>query len=227
MIVLIDNYDSFVYNLARYLEELGQPTLVCRNDALTVADVQDLQPRAIVLSPGPCGPEQAGISVELVRRLCERIPILGVCLGHQCIAAAFGGSILRAPEPVHGRVSPIEHSGEGVFAGLPRPLHAARYHSLVVSSRNLPDCLEVTATTQDGLIMALQHRRLPLVGVQFHPESILTIAGHRLLYNFLSYCPDECRQADQPHSLPASRSPCASPPLKRLSESTSRPNAAH
>lgn len=224
MIVLIDNYDSFVYNLSRYLEELGQRTLVCRNDALTVADVRDLQPRAIVLSPGPCGPEKAGISAELVRRLSDHIPILGVCLGHQCIAAAFGGGVVRAPEPVHGRASAIEHSGEGVFAGLPRPLHAARYHSLVVSGRDFPACLEVTATTRDGLIMALRHRQLPLIGVQFHPESILTIAGHRLLENFLSYSLDDCLHPDQPHSLPGARTRLPSPLLERFLESANRPN---
>jgi anthranilate synthase/aminodeoxychorismate synthase-like glutamine amidotransferase len=186
VILLIDNYDSFVYNLARYLEELGQRTLVCRNDALTVAAVEQSQPRAIVLSPGPCGPAQAGICVELVRRLSASVPILGVCLGHQCIAEAFGGRVGRAPEPVHGRATPVLHNGRGVFAGLAQPLRAARYHSLVVSADGLPDCLEVTATTQDHLVMALRHRYRPLVGVQFHPESILTNEGHRLLSNFLS-----------------------------------------
>lgn len=186
MILLVDNYDSFVYNLARYFEELGQPTRVCRNDALRVSQVQRLRPRAIVLSPGPGTPAQAGISVELVRRLDQHIPILGVCLGHQCIAEALGGRVVRAPEPVHGRVSRILHNGRGLFHALPLPLAVGRYHSLVVDAEPLPDPLEVTATTQDGLIMGLEHRYRPLAGVQFHPESILSSHGHRLLDNFLS-----------------------------------------
>jgi anthranilate synthase/aminodeoxychorismate synthase-like glutamine amidotransferase len=185
MILLIDNYDSFVYNLARYFQRLGQTTHVVRNTAIDVQGVLRLRPAALVLSPGPCAPPQAGCSLELVRRLHETLPILGVCLGHQIIAAALGGRVVRAREPVHGRASPVYHDGRGVFSGLPNPISGCRYHSLVVDEPSLPDALEVAARTHDGLVMALRHRRLPLVGLQFHPESILTEHGYALLAAFL------------------------------------------
>jgi anthranilate synthase/aminodeoxychorismate synthase-like glutamine amidotransferase len=185
MILLIDNYDSFVYNLARYLRRLGQTTHVVRNSAIDLAGVRALRPEAIVLSPGPCAPRQAGCSLELVRQLHTRLPILGVCLGHQTIAEALGGRVVRGREPVHGRSFPIYHDGRGVFEGLPRPIIGCRYHSLVVEEDSLPDCLEVSARTEDGTIMGLRHRRLPVVGLQFHPESILTDCGYALLAGFL------------------------------------------
>jgi anthranilate synthase/aminodeoxychorismate synthase-like glutamine amidotransferase len=186
MILLVDNYDSFVYNLARYLAELGCATQVIRNDAMTVAEVGRLAPEAIVISPGPCTPNEAGISVELIRQLGPRIPILGVCLGHQALGAALGARIVRAPEPVHGRTSLVQHQGERLFAGLPNPLRATRYHSLIVDEETLPAELRVVARTPDGIPMALEHATWPAFGVQFHPESILTDSGHRLLANFLS-----------------------------------------
>jgi anthranilate synthase component II len=185
MIVLIDNYDSFVYNLARYFERLGQSTRVVRNDAATVDDLVELGPRAIVISPGPCTPQEAGCSLDVVRRLADRVPILGICLGHQAIGAAFGASVVRAAEPVHGRTSPVFHSGQSVFAGLPNPLVACRYHSLVVDPQTLPPELVPLAHTADGTLMALAHRTLPVVGLQFHPESILTDPGYDLLAAFL------------------------------------------
>jgi anthranilate synthase/aminodeoxychorismate synthase-like glutamine amidotransferase len=185
VILVIDNYDSFVYNLARYFERLGHATDVVRNTAIGIEHVESLQPDAIVLSPGPCTPETAGCSLELVRYFCGRIPILGVCLGHQTIAAALGGRIVRASEPVHGRTSPIVHQNRGLFAGLPNPLTAGRYHSLVVDEATLPDDLEITARTSDGTIMAVEHRTKPVVGLQFHPESVLTEHGYALLAAFL------------------------------------------
>lgn len=185
MILLIDNYDSFVFNLSRYLRELGQETLVVRNDRIGVADIERLGPQAIVLSPGPCTPREAGVCIELVRSLASKVPMLGVCLGHQAIAAAFGGSIVRAPVPMHGRVSPVRHDSTGLFAGAPDPLTATRYHSLIVDEATLSRELRITARTEDGIPMALAHRDLPLFGVQFHPESVLTSGGHRLLTNFL------------------------------------------
>ncbi|MCL4203168.1 MAG: aminodeoxychorismate/anthranilate synthase component II [Pirellulaceae bacterium] len=184
MILLIDNYDSFVHNLARYLVRLGQQTNVVRNDAVSLDDVRRLRPAAIVLSPGPCTPAEAGISLELVRRMHAEIPILGVCLGHQAIAAAFGGRVVRG-EPMHGRTSEVFHDGRGVFAHLPQPITACRYHSLVVEEASLPDCLEISARTADGTVMALRHRQYLTVGVQFHPESILTDCGYPLLAEFL------------------------------------------
>jgi anthranilate synthase component II len=184
MILLIDNYDSFVHNLARYFVQLGQTTRVVRNDALSLDDVRRMQPGAIVLSPGPCTPAEAGISVELVQQLYHAIPILGVCLGHQAIAAAFGGRVIRGT-PMHGRTSQILHDGRGVFADLPQPITACRYHSLVVEEATLPACLEVSARTADGTVMALRHRQHLTVGVQFHPESILTTHGYALLAEFL------------------------------------------
>ena len=185
MILLIDNYDSFVHNLARYFERLGQTTHVVRNDAIDTAGVRRLAPDAVVLSPGPCAPPQAGISLDLVRELHRDVPILGVCLGHQTIAAAFGGQVVRAKEPVHGRASDVYHSAQGIFTGLPNPLRACRYHSLAVDERTLPDELEVTARTADGVVMAIVHRQRCVIGVQFHPESILTEYGYELLAGFL------------------------------------------
>lgn len=189
MILLVDNYDSFVFNLARYVAELGFERLVVRNDAIGPAEVEALAPSHILLSPGPCGPAEAGISVELVRRFGARIPILGVCLGHQCIAAAYGGRVGRARRPMHGRTSPIVHRGTGVFRGLPSPLRVTRYHSLIVEDEGLPEELEVTARSPEGEIMGLAHRRHPVHGVQFHPEAVLTEHGHDLLRNFLSFSP--------------------------------------
>jgi len=185
MILLIDNYDSFVHNLARYFQRLGQETLVVRNTDIDPAGVCELHPQAVVLSPGPCTPTEAGCSLEVVRQLSSQVPILGVCLGHQTIGAAFGAEIVRAPEPIHGRASTIHHNEQGVFLGLPNPLTVGRYHSLVVDAATLPAELQVIARTADGVIMALAHRRWPVVGVQFHPESILTQGGYELLANFL------------------------------------------
>jgi anthranilate synthase/aminodeoxychorismate synthase-like glutamine amidotransferase len=186
MILLIDNYDSFVFNLARYLRELGCQTEVVRNDAVTVEEVTRRRPEAIVLSPGPCTPAEAGICVDLVRTLAGATPILGVCLGHQAIAAAYGAAVVRAPEPVHGRTATVVHNRAGLFSGLPQPLTVGRYHSLIVDPATLPQELEVTCRTTDGLVMGLAHRQAPVFGVQFHPESVLTQAGHQLLRNFLS-----------------------------------------
>jgi anthranilate synthase/aminodeoxychorismate synthase-like glutamine amidotransferase len=185
MILLIDNYDSFVYNLARYVRELGDTPLVVRNDSLTTREIERLDPSHIIISPGPCSPNEAGISAEVVRRFGPFIPVLGVCLGHQAIGAAYGAAIVRAGQPMHGKVSRIRHDGTGVFAGLPSPFYATRYHSLVVSSAFLPSVLRVTATAEDGEIMALEHREHPVVGVQFHPESALTEYGYRVLDRFL------------------------------------------
>jgi anthranilate synthase component 2 len=189
MLLLLDNYDSFTYNLFHYLGELGAVATVVRNDAIGVADALALRPRAIVISPGPCDPDRAGISVELVREAAGVCPILGVCLGHQAIAQAFGGRIVRAPQIMHGKVSEIEHAGDDLFRGLPSPFLATRYHSLVAEPASLPACLEVTARTRDGVIMAMRHRQLPIHGVQFHPESIETRHGHQLLENFLALLP--------------------------------------
>ena len=189
MLLLLDNYDSFTYNLFHYLGELGAEVLVRRNDALSVDEALELHPRAIVISPGPCDPDRAGISVDLVRGAARVCPILGVCLGHQAIAQAFGGRIVRAPQVMHGKLSAIEHASDGLFRDLPSPFAATRYHSLVAEPSSLPSCLEVTARTSDGVIMALRHRELPIHGVQFHPESIETEHGHRLLGNFLALIP--------------------------------------
>ncbi len=185
-VLLIDNYDSFTYNLFQYLSELGAAVEVRRNDALTVADAAALGPDRIVVSPGPCTPAEAGISVEIIRELGARIPTLGVCLGHQAIGAAFGGAVVRAPQIMHGKLSAIHHEGKGVFAGLPAPFTATRYHSLIVRRDDLPAELEVTAWSEDGLIMGLRHRELPIEGVQFHPESIMTDGGKNLLKTFLA-----------------------------------------
>jgi anthranilate synthase/aminodeoxychorismate synthase-like glutamine amidotransferase len=187
MILVIDNYDSFVHNLARYFQRLGQTTRVVRNTAIDAAQVRAARPGAMVLSPGPCAPEQAGRSLELARELYGELPILGVCLGHQIIAEALGGRVVRAAESVHGRSSKVFHDGRGVFAGLPSPIVAARYHSLVVEESSLPPVLEICARTEDGAIMAIRHRQLPVLGLQFHPESILTESGYALLAGFLRF----------------------------------------
>ncbi len=183
-LLLIDNYDSFTYNLYQYLCELGAEVRVVRNDAVSVHAVREMRPDRVVVSPGPCTPAEAGISVDLVQELAGQVPILGVCLGHQAIGAAFGGTIVRAPKLMHGKVSMIAHDGAGVFAGLPNPFQATRYHSLIVERSSLPYELEITAEA-DGLIMGFRHRSLPVEGVQFHPESILTPTGNDLLANFL------------------------------------------
>ena len=186
MLLLIDNYDSFTYNLYHFLGELGAEAVVRRNDQVSVAEALALNPKAIVLSPGPCDPDRAGICLELVAAAAERgLPLLGVCLGHQTIGQVFGGRVVRAPSPMHGKLSAITHRGEDLFAGLPSPFQATRYHSLVVSPEGFPDCLKVTAECDQGVIMGLSHRSLPLYGVQFHPESIASEHGHRLLGNFL------------------------------------------
>lgn len=186
MLLLIDNYDSFTYNLYQYLAELGADVLVRRNDALTVAEAEALAPSHIVISPGPCTPREAGISCALIERLGSSVPLLGVCLGHQCIGAVFGGRVVRAPEPVHGKTARVFHDGAGVLAGMPSPFEATRYHSLIVERETLPPSLEITAETADGLIMGLRHHDYPITGVQFHPESILTQHGKDLLRNFLA-----------------------------------------
>ena len=185
MLLLIDNYDSFTYNLVHFLGELGAEVTVRRNDALTVGEALRMNVRGIVLSPGPCDPDRAGICLELVEKAAGKLPLLGVCLGHQSIGQVFGGKVVRAPLPMHGKVSQISHNGTGLFAGLPNPFTGTRYHSLVVERESLPDCLEVTAECDAGLIMGLQHKELPIHGVQFHPESIATEHGHALLANFL------------------------------------------
>lgn len=184
-VLLIDNYDSFVFNLSRYLQELGVSTEVRRNDAISVAEILENPPLAIVLSPGPCTPDEAGISLELITATQGNLPILGVCLGHQAIGQAFGGKVIRAPEPMHGRISQVTHNQQTIFQGCPSPLQVARYHSLVVDRASLPASLRITAETPDGVIMGIEHREFPIYGVQFHPESILTESGHQLLKNFL------------------------------------------
>ena len=184
MVLMIDNYDSFTYNLVQYLAELGAEVRVARNDEISVDGVQALAPRAIVISPGPSAPERAGISLEAIRRLAGRMPILGVCLGHQAIGQAFGGKVVRAKRVMHGKVSTVRHDGEGVFRGLPAEFKATRYHSLALERESLPACLKITAESEDGEIMGLRHRSLAVEGVQFHPEALLTEHGHRMLQNF-------------------------------------------
>jgi anthranilate synthase/aminodeoxychorismate synthase-like glutamine amidotransferase len=186
MILLLDNYDSFTYNLAQYLGQMGQQLEVRRNDQITLDEIEELSPERIVISPGPCTPTEAGISVPLVERFAGKIPILGVCLGHQAIGAAFGGRVIRAPKIMHGKTSEIHHDGKTVFRGLPQNFQATRYHSLIVERKSLPRALEISAETADGTIMGLRHRKLRVEGVQFHPESVLTGSGFRLLENFLS-----------------------------------------
>jgi para-aminobenzoate synthetase component II len=186
MILIIDNYDSFTFNLVQYLGEIGHELKVFRNDAITVEEIQRLGPANIVISPGPGRPENSGIIIEVIRKFSGSIPILGVCLGHQAIGAAFGGDVVSAPEIMHGKTSRIFHDGRTIFAGLPVPFEATRYHSLVVSPETLPACLEISARTEDGIIMGLRHREMIVEGVQFHPESILTETGKRLLSNFVN-----------------------------------------
>ncbi|MBO8140975.1 MAG: aminodeoxychorismate/anthranilate synthase component II [Firmicutes bacterium] len=186
MIAVIDNYDSFTYNLVQYLGELGAKLAVYRNDQVQPEDLERLNPAGIVISPGPCTPREAGISSDVIRRFAGRVPVLGVCLGHQCVAEVFGGRVVRAKELMHGKTSDIWHDGRGLFAGVPSPISATRYHSLVVERESLPDCLEVTAETANGDVMGLRHRSLPVEGVQFHPESILTSCGKQMLRNFLA-----------------------------------------
>jgi anthranilate synthase component 2 len=185
MLLMIDNYDSFTYNLVQYFGELGQEVRVFRNDAITLEEIAALAPDYLVISPGPCAPPQAGISVAAIQMFAGKLPILGVCLGHQSIGYAFGGEIVHAKQLMHGKISPIHHANVGVFTGLPNPFNATRYHSLAIRRETLPACLEVTAWTDDGEIMGIRHRAFPIQGVQFHPESILTEHGHRLLENFL------------------------------------------
>ena len=185
MLILIDNYDSFTYNLVHFLGELGADSVVVRNDKMTAAEVIAEKPKAIVLSPGPCTPNEAGICLDLIAKAGATIPLLGVCLGHQSIGQAYGGKVLRAPVPMHGKLSTIRHTGTGIFKGVPQNFEVTRYHSLIVERSSLPDCLEVTAETEDGLIMGLQHKTHPVHGVQFHPESIASEYGHVLLANFL------------------------------------------
>ncbi|HSH48939.1 MAG TPA: aminodeoxychorismate/anthranilate synthase component II [Halomonas sp.] len=190
LVLMIDNYDSFTYNVVQYLGELGAEVVTHRNDAISLADIEALAPSHLVISPGPCTPNEAGISMEAIRHFAGRLPILGICLGHQAIGQAYGGRVVRAPQVMHGKTSAVRHRGQGVFAGLEDPLSVTRYHSLVVAQDALPECLEVTAWTDDeditpGLIMGLRHRELNVEGVQFHPESILSRQGHELLANFL------------------------------------------
>ncbi|MFZ0979817.1 MAG: aminodeoxychorismate/anthranilate synthase component II [Candidatus Acidiferrales bacterium] len=186
MILLLDNYDSFTYNLAQYLGQMGQELLIRRNDQITLDEIEERKPERIVISPGPCTPKEAGISVPLIERFAGKIPILGVCLGHQSIGAAFGGRVIRAPKVMHGKTSQIHHDGETIFYGLPQDFQATRYHSLIVERKSLPPELEISAETADGTIMGLRHRQMKVEGVQFHPESVLTEAGFRLLENFLT-----------------------------------------
>jgi para-aminobenzoate synthetase component 2 len=189
MILVIDNYDSFTYNIVQYLGEMGQEVVVHRNDAITTDDIAALKPDYLLISPGPCDPELAGISVEAIQRFAGQIPILGVCLGHQSIGHAFGGHVVRADRLMHGKTSPIQHNGQGVFEGMPENFRATRYHSLLVERDTLPDCLEITAETAEGEIMGLRHKTLAVEGVQFHPESVLTESGRRILENFVAKYP--------------------------------------
>lgn len=185
MLLMIDNYDSFTYNLVQYLGELGEDLRVYRNDKVTIKEIEELNPEEIVISPGPCTPKEAGISIELIKSFAGRIPILGVCLGHQAIGAAFGGEIVRADRLMHGKTSMISHDGKTIFMGLPNPFEATRYHSLIIKRDTIPSCLEITAETKEGEIMGVRHKEFIIEGVQFHPESILTKVGKDLLRNFL------------------------------------------
>ena len=185
MILMIDNYDSFTYNLVQYLGQLGEEVAVHRNDAIALDEIEAMKPEAIFLSPGPCSPEKAGITIDVIRRFHRRVPLMGVCLGHQAIGQAFGGRVVRAGRIMHGKTSPILNDGRTIFQGLPSPFPAGRYHSLIVERETLPDCLEVSAETEEGEIMGLRHREWPVEGIQFHPESILTPSGKRIIRNFL------------------------------------------
>lgn len=188
MFLMIDNYDSFVYNLVRYIQELNEEIIVKRNDKITIEDIEKLAPEGIIISPGPKRPEDAGISEEIVRHFAGRLPILGICLGHQVIGHVFGAGIIEGAEPVHGKVYPVFHRGIGLFAGLPAPFNVTRYHSLVIDDKNCPECLEVTCRTEDGVIMGVGHKKYLIQGVQFHPEAELTEYGHELLRNFIRMC---------------------------------------
>ena len=197
MLILIDNYDSFTYNLVHFLGELGAPCEVIRNDKISAEEVLKKKPKAIVLSPGPCTPNEAGICLDLIAKAGGKVPLLGVCLGHQAIGQVYGGNVIRAPEPLHGKLSTIRHTNEGVFKGLPEKFDVTRYHSLIVERKSRPDTLEVTAETPDGLIMGLQHKTLPVHGVQFHPESIASEHGHKILENFLKIAGDHPSQQNK------------------------------
>jgi len=186
MLLMVDNYDSFTYNLVQYFGELGEEVMVFRNDEITPDEVTKLEPSFIVISPGPCTPNEAGVSIPMIERYCNQVPILGVCLGHQSIGQAFGGRIIHAKQIMHGKTALISHNGTGVFRSMPNPFTATRYHSLVIEHESLPDCLEITAWAEDGEIMGVRHKTLAVQGVQFHPESILTEHGHKLLGNFLT-----------------------------------------
>ena len=205
MILVLDNYDSFVHNIVRYVHELGAACQVLRNDEVSVESIVVMTPSHLILSPGPCTPTEAGICVEVVRQLRGACPVLGVCLGHQCIAEAYGARVVRAEVPMHGKTSAIHHEGEGILHGLPSPFRATRYHSLVVEGDSLPEDLQVTARAGDGEIMALQHRQHPVFGVQFHPESVLTEHGHRLLHHFLRLGPHPAVPATAPATFPDPR----------------------
>lgn len=185
MFLMIDNYDSFVYNLVRYLEELQEDVKICRNDKLTIEDIEKMKPQGIIISPGPKSPEDSGICVEVIKRFAGKIPILGICLGHQSIGYAFGGSIVKGKEPVHGKVFEVYHKGKGVFEGIKNPVKVTRYHSLIIEKESLPESLEVTSETADGVIMGVRHKKFLVEGVQFHPEAELTEYGHEMLKNFL------------------------------------------
>ena len=185
MLILLDNYDSFTYNLYQYLSELGEQVEVYRNDKITVAEVEALKPDRVVISPGPCTPNEAGISMDLIQHMAGKVPVLGVCLGHQSMGQVFGGNVVRAGRLMHGKTSPIHHDGKGLFEGVPNPFDAVRYHSLLVERESLPDCLEITAETAEGEIMGLRHKEFVVEGIQFHPESIMTLPGKDLLRNFL------------------------------------------
>jgi anthranilate synthase/aminodeoxychorismate synthase-like glutamine amidotransferase len=187
MILMIDNYDSFTFNIVQYLGQMGEDVRVYRNDKITIDEIKKLKPRAIFLSPGPCSPREAGITVDVVREFHTTVPIMGICLGHQSIGYAFGGEVVRADRIMHGKISPINHDGKTIFAGLPNPFTAGRYHSLLVRPETLPDCLEVSARTVEGEIMGLRHKEYPVEGIQFHPESVLTPQGKRIIRNFLKY----------------------------------------
>lgn len=200
MLLLIDNYDSFTFNLAQYFLELGQDVRVVRNDKLTVDELLALRPERVCISPGPGRPGQAGVTLKLIAQVAGKLPLLGVCLGHQAIAEYFGGAVHHAPSLMHGKTSPIHHNGEGLFKGLPSSFTATRYHSLAVDPNTLPDCLEVTARTDDGVIMGLRHKTMPVTGVQFHPEAILTQHGHRLLENWLKQAPQATESKAGPSS---------------------------
>jgi anthranilate synthase/aminodeoxychorismate synthase-like glutamine amidotransferase len=215
MLLVIDNYDSFTYNLVQYLGELGAELVVRRNDQISLADAEALRPAGLVISPGPGTPADAGVSSAVIRAFTGRSPILGVCLGHQCLGEVFGGTVERAPQPIHGKTSWVHHDGRGVFAGLPTPFEATRYHSLIVRREGLPDCLEVSAWTDDGLIMGLRHRTATLEGVQFHPESILTAVGKDLLRNFLALAGLPVRAAPAPAGPIGATPPVAVAPEAR------------